>query len=188
MKKLALFIVVMSLAGCTAHQPHPVVQCDSIGIDFIHPDFYQKHKLADIDRYYTCMESQVRTEAYNEYANMNIFTKLALSQQRINPAAAESQRGEKAAEVLEYQRNLWRQVIRKEKKPGAAYETWMQWVQNERNINATNQAAAASAHAASAAESAADAARNAANAANAANRPTNTTCMANGPFLNCNSY
>jgi hypothetical protein len=155
MRKLFLAaILAASLMGCNPHHPLPIVQCDPIGVDIIHPDFYQKHKLANVEKYYTCMENEVRTEAYNEYAHMNALQVVGLGMQGVNPAAAETQRGEKAAEALEYQKNLWRQVLKKEKKPGAAYEAWIRYGQNERNINATANAARAANRAADAAAAA----------------------------------
>jgi hypothetical protein len=46
--------------------------------------------------------------------------------------------------VLDYQKNLWRQVSHKEKTPGAAQETWMNWITNvnlqQANVDATNAA------------------------------------------------
>lgn len=63
---------------------------------------------------------------------------------------------------LEYQKILWRQVLNKEKTASAAQEAWFLWSSDMDTKGAAIDAPAP--------------------------RPVMTNCVANGSFLNCNSY
>lgn len=154
MKKLILPIIVLSLMGCAT--PQKVIsdaysKCPQIGINVAAPDFHQKHKKAEINQFYICMETALQPSnkipVFGQDGSPGRSLLSALNQNSDIKASLQP--------MLEYQRNLWLEVISKEKKPGAAYEAWVAWLQNEQNVEAANRSA-------NAAENSANTARNAA--------------------------
>lgn len=138
--KSFLLIPVILLAACANHQAivsDAASKCPQIGIDVDAPDFYQKHKQHAIEKFYNCMETVLKP-------NGSSFVFGREGSPGRNMLTALNQGNETKASIhtaLEYQKNLWRQVLSKEKAPGAAYEAWVRWMQAERNMAASKQAA-----------------------------------------------
>ena len=140
MKKLTKSILQFSfllLAACANHQAvvsDAANKCPQVGINVDAPDFYQTHQLHDTESFYSCMESQLKPDPDSPLLGRpgsparNMFNNNDKIKTALQPA-------------LEYQRNLWRQVLNKEKSPGAAYDAWARWSQNERSVEASKQAA-----------------------------------------------
>ena len=149
--KYILLISLLSLLACA--NPRTVVadaasKCPQIGIDIAQPDFYQKHKRSDVEKFYGCMEAALKPSGH-----ALIFGQQGSpGRELLNQLSQGEDTKASILPALVYQRNLWRQVLSKEKPPGAAYEAWVHWVQAEQSIAASNQAAASAEDASNAAQ------------------------------------
>lgn len=164
--KIIFVALLLSLSAC-ASPPKQITQCKDIGIDAGSPDFTQKHKRAEIEEFYSCTQTQLQEmAASSQPTGLAALGKTVLKASKLRALVSEDgmnpQQYATMYSAIEYQKNLWLQVISKEKKPNAAKEDWFKWLQQERLVVASNQTAAASQKAARAAQAAAQSAEDAA--------------------------
>lgn len=99
-------------------------KCPQIGIDINAPDFYQKYKRAELEGFYACMQEALRPSAGFTGEQNAIIRTPGL----IRALQHDDMIKNRTQAMLAYQKNLWRQIFDKEKKPGAAQQAWMEWV------------------------------------------------------------
>lgn len=155
-----LLILMTSCAPPLSTAIAALEKCPHIGIDVGAPNFSQRHTKADIEAFYPCVEIAIApTETQTPFDTSGPLGQALLGHPEARKEMLSS---------LQYQHILWREVISHEKTPDSAQEAWMIWDGNKKAQRALINAQRSN------------------SIPSAPSMPRPMTCMANGPFLNCN--
>jgi hypothetical protein len=123
--RIVLIATLAMLTAC-ATQSDVLRQCPDIGINVYEPDFTKPHDAKSVADFYDCLMQGASNNDSSWTLGSN-FSNARLSR-----------------DDLKYQALLWTQLVKKEKTPTSAQESWMVWAHTQNAIEASEDAAYAS--------------------------------------------